>query len=367
MLAIERGRAARRRADRRRAERDLHARLHPAAHGADRHRAERRDADRLAPLGRHARVCASSSRATAYPYISVDVDDRPGRRGAARALPASPRTTCRWSSAAAGACCGTRASHDIADFLGMNPTIDEAKVHDLVVVGAGPAGLAAAVYAASEGLDVLVVEAMASGGQAGSSSQDRELPRLPDRHLRPGAGRPRVRAGAEVRRQRVNVACSAVRLRLRRSGPTRSSSPTAASCRRSSDRHRDRRAVPRARSIEICERFDGVGVYYAATHLEAKLCEGEEVVDRRRRQLGGPGGGVPRRQLPPRAHPGARRRPRRQHVALPDPAHRGEAATSRCTRARRSRRWKATSSLERVDWRSDRRASRERATSATSS
>src|SRR4029077_20050403 len=47
---------------------------------------------------------------------------------------------------------------DIARYLGMNPAIDEAAVHDLVVVGAGPAGLAAAVYAASEGLDVLVVE-----------------------------------------------------------------------------------------------------------------------------------------------------------------------------------------------------------------
>jgi hypothetical protein len=60
---------------------------------------------------------------------------------------------------------------DIARYLGMNPAIDEAAIHDLVVVGAGPAGLAAAVYAASEGLDVLVVEASAFGGQAGSSSK----------------------------------------------------------------------------------------------------------------------------------------------------------------------------------------------------
>ena len=59
----------------------------------------------------------------------------------------------------------------IADCLGLNEEIDEAHVHDLVVVGAGPAGLAAAVYGASEGLDVLVLESHAPGGQAGSSSR----------------------------------------------------------------------------------------------------------------------------------------------------------------------------------------------------
>jgi thioredoxin reductase (NADPH) len=59
----------------------------------------------------------------------------------------------------------------IAECLGFNSNIDESQVRDLVVVGAGPAGLAAAVYAASEGLDVLVVEKAAPGGQAGSSSK----------------------------------------------------------------------------------------------------------------------------------------------------------------------------------------------------
>src|SRR5271155_2031643 len=59
----------------------------------------------------------------------------------------------------------------IAECLGFNSNIDQSQVRDLVVVGAGPAGLAAAVYAASEGLDVLVVEKSAPGGQAGSSSK----------------------------------------------------------------------------------------------------------------------------------------------------------------------------------------------------
>src|SRR5207247_10590497 len=58
-----------------------------------------------------------------------------------------------------------------ADALGFNDSIDQTHVRDLVIVGAGPSGLAAAVYGASEGLDVLVVESTAPGGQAGSSSR----------------------------------------------------------------------------------------------------------------------------------------------------------------------------------------------------
>src|SRR4029453_5279514 len=59
----------------------------------------------------------------------------------------------------------------IADCLGFNDAIDRWHLRDLVIVGAGPSGLAAAVYGASEGLDVLVVESNTPGGQAGSSSR----------------------------------------------------------------------------------------------------------------------------------------------------------------------------------------------------
>src|SRR4030095_92393 len=55
--------------------------------------------------------------------------------------------------------------------LGFNDAIDRTHVRDLVIVGAGPAGLAAAVYGASEGLDVLVLESNLPGGQAGASSR----------------------------------------------------------------------------------------------------------------------------------------------------------------------------------------------------
>ena len=61
-------------------------------------------------------------------------------------------------------------NQQIADCLGFNENIDRVQVRDMVVIGAGPAGLAAAVYGASEGLDVLVIEADAPGGQAGSKA-----------------------------------------------------------------------------------------------------------------------------------------------------------------------------------------------------
>ncbi len=59
----------------------------------------------------------------------------------------------------------------IADCLGLNDAIDRTHIRDLLIVGAGPAGLAAAVYAASEGLDVLVLESTSPGGQAAASSK----------------------------------------------------------------------------------------------------------------------------------------------------------------------------------------------------
>src|SRR5262249_30223928 len=62
-------------------------------------------------------------------------------------------------------------NRQIADCLGFNQAVDQTQVRDLLIVGAGPSGLAAAVYGASEGLDVLVVETYSPGGQAGSSSR----------------------------------------------------------------------------------------------------------------------------------------------------------------------------------------------------
>ena len=62
-------------------------------------------------------------------------------------------------------------NQQIANCLGFNEIINQTAVRDLVIIGAGPSGLAAAVYGASEGLDVLVMETSSPGGQAGSSSR----------------------------------------------------------------------------------------------------------------------------------------------------------------------------------------------------
>jgi thioredoxin reductase (NADPH) len=165
-------------------------------------------------------------------------------------------------------------NEQIAECLGMNPLFDGSVVRDLVVIGAGPAGLAAAVYAASEGLRVLVLETMGPGGQAGTSSRIENYLGFPTGISGQAlAGRALVQAqkfGAEV-----IVAGSALRLSAKES-PYRIG-------------FSDRRSV-RARTIIIAtgaeyrtlpiknqSRFLGVGVYYAATNIEAQLCRNEEV------------------------------------------------------------------------------------------
>ena len=91
-------------------------------------------------------------------------------------------------------------NQQIAECLGFNDAIDQTHVRDLVIVGAGPAGLAAAVYGASEGLDVLVLESNAPGGQAGSSSRIENYLGFPTGISGQELTGARVRAGAEVRR-----------------------------------------------------------------------------------------------------------------------------------------------------------------------
>ena len=105
-----------------------------------------------------------------HPYTYIDLDRDEGVQElldrfnvVRRRRPGADLPRRRW-------CCATRPTQ-IADCLGFNEAIDETKMRDLVIIGAGPAGLAAAVYGASEGLDVLVLETNAPGGQAGSSSK----------------------------------------------------------------------------------------------------------------------------------------------------------------------------------------------------
>jgi thioredoxin reductase (NADPH) len=166
-------------------------------------------------------------------------------------------------------------NQEIADCLGFNKGIDHTHLRDVVIVGAGPAGLAAAVYAASEGLDVLVIEANSPGGQAGSSSKIENYLGFPTgisgRDL---AGRAEAQArkfGAEVM-----IATGAAEL---------AGEPNAYGLRLDDGVTIPARTVViatgaryRRPSLANLGQFEGAGVYYSATFMEAQLCGGDEVI-----------------------------------------------------------------------------------------
>ena len=163
----------------------------------------------------------------------------------------------------------------IADCLGFNEAIDQARLRDILIIGAGPAGLAAAVYGASEGLDVLVLESEAPGGQAGSSSKIENYLGFPTgisgQELAARALTQAEKFGAEM-----IIAKGARRLSCERrpyaieidDGPR---VPARAVIIATGARYRKLR-------VENLERFEGAGVYYYATPIESQLCRGEEVV-----------------------------------------------------------------------------------------
>jgi thioredoxin reductase (NADPH) len=162
----------------------------------------------------------------------------------------------------------------LAEKLGLSAAIDAQVVRDVVVVGAGPAGLAAAVYAASEGLDVLVLEDNAPGGQAGTSSKIENYLGFPTGISGMAlAGRALNQAekfGAEVaigrRAARLDCDSKPYRVRLSTGEVVQTKTVVIAS----GARYR-RPALP------DLARFEGAGIFYSATHLEAQMCEGEEI------------------------------------------------------------------------------------------
>jgi thioredoxin reductase (NADPH) len=163
---------------------------------------------------------------------------------------------------------------ELADMLGLTETLDPDDVYDVAVVGAGPSGLAAAVYAASEGLKTIVVEALAPGGQAGTSSKIENYLGFPTGISGQAlAGRAQVQAqkfGARlaISRGATGLDCSADPYRVQLDGGVAISA----------------RAVvvatgARYRKLNVpgYERFEGQGIQYAATALEARLCSRAEV------------------------------------------------------------------------------------------
>lgn len=163
----------------------------------------------------------------------------------------------------------------IADSLGFNDAVDQTRTRDVVVVGAGPGGLAAAVYAASEGLDVLVIETNAPGGQAGSSSKIENYLGFPM-----GISGQELTDRAYTQAQKFGtqmvIAKGAMRLSCDRK-------PYSVEI--GKDQHVPARAIIVATGaeyrkpvLENTAKFEGAGIYYAATFVEAKVTDGEEVI-----------------------------------------------------------------------------------------
>lgn len=165
---------------------------------------------------------------------------------------------------------------EIAACLELNEPAGADRVRDVIVVGAGPAGLSAAVYAASEGLDVLMLEASAPGGQAGSSSRIENYLGFPAGIAGQAlAGRALTQAykfGAHlaIARTAARLECNLppYLIRLGEEG----------GCARGRAIVIATGAEYRRLALDGLRRFEGLGVFYAATFMEAQLCAGEEVV-----------------------------------------------------------------------------------------
>ena len=166
-------------------------------------------------------------------------------------------------------------NQEIVDCLGFNEGIDQKHVRDLIVVGAGPAGLAAAVYGASEGLDVLVIEASSPGGQAGASSKIENYLGFPTgvsgSELAGNAYTQAQKFGAQmlIAKNAKGLACDRRPYALKFADGEKVPARTVVIA---------TGAQYRRLSLENLPRFEGAGVYYVATHLESQLCAGEDVV-----------------------------------------------------------------------------------------
>jgi thioredoxin reductase (NADPH) len=164
---------------------------------------------------------------------------------------------------------------EIAAYLGLNASVDAEEIRDVAIVGAGPAGLSAAVYAASEGLSAIVLEAKAPGGQAGSSSKIENYLGFPTGisglELASHAYTQSQKFGAEllIARSAVQLSCSGQPYELKTTEGTsiRCSAVVIATG-----------AQYRKLPLPNLEAFEGVGVYYGATAIEAQSCGDENVI-----------------------------------------------------------------------------------------
>ena len=211
----------------------------------------------------------------AYPYTYVDLDtDKMSQE-------LLDRFQVKLAEVPVVICCGGHSIlrnptiQELAERIGLNASIDNTEIRDLIIVGAGPSGLAAAVYAASEGLNALLVETEAPGGQAGSSSKIENYLGFPT-----GVSGQELASRALSQAQKFGakmmVAHSVIKLNC--------------------DRHPyqiilDDGRVLSTRSIVIAtgaqynkppitnlKNFEGQGVYYGATYIESQFCENDDVI-----------------------------------------------------------------------------------------
>jgi thioredoxin reductase (NADPH) len=162
----------------------------------------------------------------------------------------------------------------IADCLGFNESVDQTHVRDIVIIGAGPSGLAAAVYGASEGLDVLMLETSSPGGQAGSSSKIENYlgfpTGIPGQELAARAYHQAQKFGAEMLiTKATRLVCDSKPYVIELENGARIPARTVVIA---------TGAEYRKPPLKNLSSFEGAGIYYGATFVEAQLCDGEEVI-----------------------------------------------------------------------------------------
>src|SRR4051812_2723712 len=220
------------------------------------------------------RVCEFLTR-NGHPYTLFDIDNDAGAGEFLARFNVSaddiPLVIARNSTALRNP-----ADEELARALDFNVSVDPARLRDLVVIGAGPAGLSAAVYAASEGLDVLVVEGGRAGGQAGSSSRIENYLGFPNgisgQELASRAFAQASKFGAEFLIGSLAACVSRDPVSGRVSIHTAGDSIVSARCMIIATGASYRR-LP----LPSVRRFEGVGMYYSATHTEAQRCRNCQV------------------------------------------------------------------------------------------
>lgn len=208
-----------------------------------------------------------------HPYSYIDLERDPDVQNLLESFQVSasqiPILICRGQIALRNP-----SNQEIADCLGFNESIDQTHVRDLTIIGAGPSGLAAAVYGASEGLDVLMLETSSPGGQAGSSSRIENYLGFPTgisgQELAARAFNQAQKFGADMLVARAaRLICDHNPFVVELENGARISTRTVLIA---------TGAQYRKLPLENLSRFDGAGIYYGATFVEAQLCGGDEVI-----------------------------------------------------------------------------------------